>query len=224
MSKIKNVAIIMDGNGRWALNKLHPRIWGHVKGASRVNQVAEEASDLGLKSLTLYAFSTENWKRPQKEIQTLFKLLRKYLDRETDYIIKNKIRFRVIGSIVSLPQITQELILNLENETKEFKGLELNFAFDYGSKKEIIESVNKYILKNPGKIISEEQFEKNLDLPQIDLLIRTGGDLRVSNFLLWQLAYAELFFTTTKWPDFTRKEFQQIVKKVSNRERRFGGV
>lgn len=224
-SNIKHVAIIMDGNGRWAQARTHRRVWGHIRGSRVVSNIVEEADDLGIEALTLYAFSTENWSRPVTEVKVLFKLLKKFLKIERQRILANKIRFKVMGEISDLPQGTQDLILDLEETTKDFKGLKLTFAFCYGGRSEIVSAVNKYVLENPGKKITEELLNQNLFLPDlgdVDLLIRTGGDQRVSNFLLWQVAYAELFFTSTKWPEFKRKEFREIINQVSGRERRFG--
>tara|TARA_Y100000780_G_scaffold232553_1_gene265912 strand:+ start:13948 stop:14715 length:768 start_codon:yes stop_codon:yes gene_type:complete len=225
--KIKHVAIIMDGNGRWAQNRCRPRVWGHIRGSSIVSDIVEEADDLGLHALTLYAFSTENWSRPLGEVTTLFNLLKKFLLKERRKILKNRVRFKVIGDVSNLPLPTRELINKLEKETKDFKGLKLSFAFGYGGRNEMINAVNKWAQSNPERPFSEEDMEANLyqpDLGDVDLLIRTGGDQRISNFLLWQMAYAELFFTPTKWPDFTREEFRGIIYQVSGRERRFGTI
>jgi len=217
----------MDGNGRWAKSRYHSRIWGHIRGASVVSEIVEEADELGLEALTLYAFSTENWSRPQKEVKTLFTLLKKFLKRERTRILRNDIRFKIIGNPEGLPQGTLDLIASLENETKNAQGLKLTFAFGYSGKEEIVNSINKYITANPGVHITEKDLEANLYYPEagnVDLLIRTGGDQRVSNFLLWQIAYSEFFFTQTKWPDFTNDEFRGILYQVSGRERRFGNI
>jgi len=225
--KIKHVAIIMDGNGRWAQGRCRPRVWGHIRGSSIVSGIVEEADDLGLKALTLYAFSTENWSRPLGEVTTLFSLLRKFLLKERKKILKNRVQFKVIGDISNLPLPTRNLIEKLEAETQEFKGLKLTFAFGYGGRDEMVKAVNSWAQANPGKEFTEEDMTKHLYRPEIgdvDLLIRTGGDQRISNFLLWQMAYAELFFTPTKWPDFTREEFRGIIYQVSGRERRFGTI
>lgn len=227
MSNLKHVAIIMDGNGRWAKSRFHPRVWGHVRGSAVVSNIVEEADNLGIKALTLYTFSTENFSRPIDEVKTLFKLLKKFLLKEKPRIIKNQIKFRVIGDTSSLPQDTRELINRIENETKNFKGLNLNFAFGYGARNEIVNSINVFIKNNPEKLITEKDLEKALYNPEagdVDLLIRTGGDFRISNFLLWQSAYAELYFTSTPWPDFTVTEFRTIISNVRNRERRFGTI
>jgi undecaprenyl diphosphate synthase len=225
-NKIKHVAIIMDGNGRWAQGRCRPRIWGHVRGSSVVSEIVEEADNLGLKALTLYAFSTENWSRPQQEVLTLFSLLKKFLLKEKARIIKNKIRFKVMGEIGGLPESTKRLIKDLENETASHQGLKLTFAFGYGGRNELVQAVNRLIASGKSNV-TEEDIAKELYCPEtgdVDLLIRTGGDQRVSNFLLWQIAYAELFFTHTKWPDFTPEEFRGIIFQVAGRERRFGQI
>ncbi len=225
MTQLKHVAIIMDGNGRWAQMRSHPRVWGHVRGSGRVADIVESASDLGIQALTLYAFSTENWSRPQLEIKVLFSLLHKFLQKEEKRILNNKIRFKVIGDIAHLPQATKDLIKDLEQQTEQMSGLKLTFAFGYSGRADIVQAFNKFIKVNPGIDVTEENLSKYLALPDIgdvDLLIRTGGDQRVSNFLLWQIAYAELFFSETKWPDFSTIEFKNILETVSNRERRFG--
>jgi undecaprenyl diphosphate synthase len=226
-SKIKHAAIIMDGNGRWAQGRCRPRVWGHVRGSSVVSEIVEEANDMGLEALTLYAFSTENWSRPQLEVSTLFSLLRKFLLKERQRILKNRICFKVIGDISSLPGSTKALIHQLEEETASFRGLKLSFAFGYGGRNEILDAVNRAISKGSLSRITEQDIKDNLyrsDVGDVDLVIRTGGDQRVSNFLLWQIAYAELFFTRTKWPEFTREEFRGILYQVAGRERRFGNV
>lgn len=225
MTQLKHIAIIMDGNGRWAKMRSHPRVWGHVRGSNTVADIVEAADDLGVKALTMYAFSSENWCRPQLEIKVLFRLLHKFILRERNRILKNKIKFRVMGDIVNLPENTKKLIEQLENETAEMPGLKLTFAFGYGGRAEIVEAMNRFVKKYPGKEATEEELAKEMaipDLGDVDLMIRTGGDQRVSNFLLWQIAYAELYFTETKWPDFNALEFKNIVEAVAKRERRFG--
>jgi undecaprenyl diphosphate synthase len=224
---VKHVAIIMDGNGRWAKMRSHPRVWGHVRGSGVVADIVETADDCGVKALTLYAFSSENWCRPQTEVKVLFRLLYKFLMRERERIKKNNVRFKIMGDISNLPSSTKDLIALLEDETKNNVGLKLTFAFGYGARSEITQAVNQFIKDNPGEELTEEALSKYLfipDLGDVDLLIRTGGDQRVSNFLLWQIAYAELFFTDTKWPDFSGEEFKQILHEVARRERRFGAT
>lgn len=226
-NRIKHVAIIMDGNGRWAQSRCHPRVWGHVRGSSVISKIVEEADDLKIKALTLYAFSSENWSRPKIEISTLFSLLRKFLLKERQRILNNNICFKVIGDLSGLPDVTRDLIFNLENETKNLNGLKLTFAFGYSGRNEIISSINNFIEENPGEKIDEDKLTSHMynpDAGDVDLLIRTGGDRRISNFLLWQIAYAELFFTQTKWPNFTKEEFRGIIYQVSGRERRFGNI
>lgn len=227
MSAIKHVAIIMDGNGRWAKQRLRPRIWGHVRGSSVVSDIVQAADDNGIKSLTLYAFSTENWSRPKDEVFSLFKLLRKFLQKEKNRIIANNINFKVIGEIQNLPQETISMIKEVEELTSHATGLNLTFAFGYGGRAEIIQAFNAFSLKYPGQTLKENDLNQYFYRPEIgdvDLMIRTGGEKRISNFLLWQMAYAELYFSDTKWPDFTPKEFKNILQEVSKRERRFGNI
>ena len=226
-SPINHIAIIMDGNGRWAQKRSRPRFWGHVRGSKVVSEIVQIASDCGVKALTLYAFSTENWSRPIEEIKILFRLLRKYLEKEREKIIVNNIRFKVIGDISKLPEKTKQLIKALEQETAFHKGLKLNFAFGYGGRKEIVDAVNFYIAQNPGKQLSEDDIEQRLltnGVGNVDLMIRTGGDCRISNFLLWQNAYAELYFSPTLWPDFTGGEFMHIIQQFRRSHRRFGAI
>jgi len=224
---IKHVAIIMDGNGRWATMRSHPRVWGHVRGSGVVADIVEEADNLGVSALTMYAFSSENWCRPQTEVRVLFNLLHKFLKRERERILKNNIRFKIMGDISNLPIQTKNLIFQLEEETQFNTGLKLTFAFGYGGRAEITHALNSFIRNNPGKEVNEDELANHLmipDLGDVDLLIRTGGDHRISNFLLWQIAYAELYFTDTKWPDFSAGEFRGILEDVSRRERRFGAT
>ena len=223
----RHVAIIMDGNGRWATERSHTRVWGHVRGARVVSQIVKEALNLGIESLTLFTFSTENWCRPLGEIQVLFKLFKKFLELERHKMIDGQVRLRVIGDYSHLPLETRQLIEEMQEEGQDFQRLNLTLAFGYGGRKEIVEAVNKFIDKNPGRPIDEDLLNNYLFVPElgdVDLMLRTGGDQRISNFLLWQSSYAELFFTATKWPDFTPREFGAIVKLVAQRERRFGQV
>jgi undecaprenyl diphosphate synthase len=227
MSKIKHVAIIMDGNGRWAKKRFRPRLWGHVRGSSVVSEIVETADNIGIKALTLYAFSTENWSRPLEEVSGLFKLLKKFLIKEKNRILANNIKFKVIGEIQSLPRETVSLISEMEELTKNSTGLDLTFAFNYGGRAEIVRAVNAFQLNHPDRLLTENDLESLMYRPEtgdVDLMIRTGGEQRISNFLLWQMAYAELYFTPTKWPDFTSQEFINIIDHVSKRERRFGNV
>ena len=218
MSSIKHVAIIMDGNGRWANRRFRPRIWGHVRGSAVVSDIVRAADDYGLKALTLYAFSTENWSRPLDEVSTLFRLLKKFLLKEKQRIISNNIKFQVIGEIQNLPIETIELIKDIEELTQNATGLYLTFAFNYGGRAEIVRATNRFLELNPGRLVTEEDLNSALYRPEtgdVDLMIRTGGEQRISNFLIWQMAYAELYFTPTKWPDFTPNEFKKIIEHVS---------
>ncbi len=227
MTSINHVAIIMDGNGRWANKRFRPRIWGHVRGSYVVSEIVQAADDIGLRALTLYAFSTENWSRPLEEVSTLFKLLKKFLIKERQRIITNNIKFKVIGEVASLPEETRALIRELESITEFSTGLNLTFAFNYGGRAEILRAVNAFTVSHPGKSMSEDDLERLMYRPEtgnVDLMIRTGGEQRISNFLLWQMAYAELYFTPTKWPEFGASEFKKIISHVSGRERRFGNV
>lgn len=224
---INHVAIIMDGNGRWAKQRFRPRVWGHVRGSSVVSSIVESASNLNLKALTLYAFSTENWSRPNEEVSTLFKLLYKFLNKEKESIIKNNIQFKVIGHIDRLDEKIKSLIREVEEQSKNATGLKLSFAFSYGGRQEIVDSINTFIKENPGQEIKEEDIQNHLyrpDIGDVDLMIRTAGDKRISNFLLWQASYAELYFTDVKWPDFSAEHFENIINEVSSRDRRFGSL
>mgnify|MGYP003683124501 CR=1 FL=1 len=228
MSSIKHVAIIMDGNGRWAKMRKRPRVWGHIRGARKVSEIVEASSELGLESLTLYTFSTENWSRPTQEVKTLFKLLRKFLEREKTNLIQNNIKFNVIGNYQVLDSRIVNMIEDLKEETRDNSGLELSLAINYGGRAEVVDAVNKFLAENrKTREIREEDISDNLysnKIREIDLMIRTGGDKRISNFLLWELCYAEMFFTDTKWPEFSKDEFKAIIAKVAYRERRFGGL
>lgn len=223
---IKNVAIIMDGNGRWAKSRCHPRYFGHVRGSAIVSDIVEAASDYNLESLTLYAFSTENFHRPNEEKSILFKLLKKFLLKEFEKIISNNIQFKVIGSVNSLSDETQDIIEKLTLRSSSNTGMKLNFAFGYGSRNELVTAFNKALESGIEKVTEENitEFLYDPSIKEIDLLIRTGGDLRISNFLLWQIAYAELYFTKTLWPDFKVEEFLNILNEVEKRQRRFGKV
>lgn len=221
----------MDGNGRWAKARRLPRIAGHRAGASSVRQAIEAAGELGVKVLTLYTFSTENWKRPKSEVQSLFKLLGNYLDAEAKKLNKNNIKFSVIGDIDGLPEAVRVKIEKVMGSTAGNTGLVLNLALNYGSRPEIVRAV-KNITKDvsAGTIKAEDIDEKMFSeylytkgLPDPDLVIRTSGEYRVSNFLLWQIAYSELYIAEKFWPDFKKADLKKAVKEYQRRERRFGG-
>lgn len=227
MSSIKHVAIIMDGNGRWAKERKRPRVWGHVRGSNRVTDIVTAASKMGLESLTLYAFSTENWSRPTDEVKNIFKLLKKFLKREKNNILKNNISFNVIGNYKVLDSSIVALIEDLKEASAHNDGLRLSVAINYGGRSEIVDAVNSFLQKNNTREITEDDITAHLydtKVKNIDLLIRTSGDQRISNFLLWEVCYSEFYFTDTKWPDFSVSEFQSIIERVSARERRFGGL
>ncbi len=226
MQQAKHVAIIMDGNGRWAKKQgFSERIKGHEVGAAKVRELTIHASNIGLEYLTLYAFSTENWKRPKTEVNFLMKLMDRYLEKELPLFLENGVRFETIGNIDALSPKLQDRIALTKEQTAHFEGLTQVLAINYGSKDEIVRAVNRAI--EIGKPIDEVRFGELLDtkkMPDVDILIRTGGDIRLSNYLLWQCAYSELFFTPTLWPEFSTEEFDDILKRFSTIERRFGGV
>ncbi|GAX87368.1 undecaprenyl diphosphate synthase [Lebetimonas natsushimae] len=219
-----HLAIIMDGNGRWAKKRGLKRVEGHKKGAEVVRDItAYCANNPDIEILTLYAFSTENWKRPKMEIDFLMKLLDNWLKKELTTYIENDIKFDVIGDISKFSTKLRERIEYTKKVTKNNKKLTQILALNYGSRDEITRAVKKLTEKNEE--ITPENIQKNLDISRdVDLLIRTSGEIRVSNFLLWQIAYAEMFFTKTLWPDFTSKELEQILNEFKKRERRFGGI
>jgi len=219
-----HLAIIMDGNGRWAKKRGLKRIDGHKKGAETVRKITQYcAKNEEISILTLYAFSTENWKRPKMEVEFLMKLLDSYLEKELDTYIKNGIKFETIGDISKFTDKLKKRIEITKEKTKNNKKLTQVLALNYGSKNEITRAVKKIVEKNEE--ITEENIQNNLDISRdVDLLIRTSGEIRLSNFLLWQCAYAEMFFTNTLWPDFTPEELDKIIKLFHLRERRFGGI
>jgi undecaprenyl diphosphate synthase len=215
----------MDGNGRWAERQGKKRSAGHEQGAKNVRDITEYCAQIGVKYLTLYAFSTENWKRPKAEIEFLMKLLSKFLKKELKTLIENNIRFDVIGDISKFSKSLQKTILHVKSETSNCTGMTQVLAINYGSRDEITRAVNQAIKK--GVEINEKDIDELLDtssFPNVDLLIRTGGDQRLSNFLLWQSAYAELFFTNTLWPDFSNGELETILSKYETTSRRFGAI
>jgi len=225
MNNLNHLAIIMDGNGRWAERQDKKRSAGHEQGAKNVRIITEYCSKIGIKYLTLYAFSTENWKRPKAEIEFLMKLLSKFLKKELPVFLKNDIKFETIGDLSKLSKSLQKTIQNTKEKTDKCRGLTQILAINYGSKDEITRAVNKAIKQ--GIEIDEKGISKLLDtsdFPDIDLLIRTGGDQRLSNFLLWQSAYAELFFTSTLWPDFSNGELETVLSKYETTSRRFGAL
>ncbi len=224
----KHVGIIMDGNGRWAELRGIPRVEGHRQGAARSKEIIEASGELGIKVLTLYAFSLENWQRPISEVKTLMRLLELYLEKELADLIAKGIVFKTIGDVGRLPKDIQILIRGVEEKTASNKGMTLVLALSYSGRDEILRAVKKVLYSNMRpEELTEEFFNSCLDtadLPPPDLIIRTSGEMRVSNFLLWQGAYSELYFTDTLWPDFTKEEFFLAIQHYQQRERRFGAI
>ncbi|MAR98741.1 MAG: di-trans,poly-cis-decaprenylcistransferase [Formosa sp.] len=226
----KHIAIIMDGNGRWAKNRGKLRIFGHENGTKSVKNIVESCSNLGIQCLTLYAFSTENWNRPKLEVKTLMSLLISSLKRESDKLQKNNIRLNPIGNLNLLPLKVSKELFQVVETTKSNSGMVLNLALSYGSRDEIINCVKEIGEKIKNNLISFEKIDETVinqhlytqNLPDVDLLIRTSGEQRVSNFLLWQIAYAELYFTKVLWPDFTEQDLYKAIDNYQKRERRFG--
>lgn len=222
----QHVAIIMDGNARWAKNRGLPLKIGHKTGSENVRKTAENCIDLGIKFFTIYAFSSENWDRPQEEVDYLMKLLEDYLDKEIKPLIDKDVKILISGNLSKLSSSTKEKIKETEQLTKNNKTLTLNVAFSYGSRQEIVDATKKIIeQKIPAEEINENLIAQNLyhpEIPDPDLLIRTAGDLRVSNFLLWQIAYSELYFTKTHWPDFSKKNLIEAIESFNKRERKYG--
>jgi len=225
----RHVAIIMDGNGRWAKSRNLPRIDGHKAGSESVHEAVETSARLGIKVLTLYAFSKENWKRPKREISTLFRLLGDYLKKEYKILTENDLRLRVIGQKDGLPPLIRRELERVETLTRNNQRMQVCLALNYGGRAEIVDSVKKMLgdktLK--AKDLTEETFSRYLytsGLPDPDLLIRTSGEFRISNFLLWQIAYSEIWITPDYWPDFRRKHLLQAIVDYQKRERRFGDI
>ena len=227
-----HVAIILDGNGRWAKKRMLPRKAGHVAGSKTVEQICEDAYNLGINYLTVYAFSTENWKRPQDEVDALMKLLRQYLKDCIKRSTKNNMCVKVLGDVSILADDMKESIRELEEATKNNTGLHFQVALNYGSRDEMLRGLKRLVQDvKDGTIkeseLTEECFSNYLDtrgIPDPDLLIRTSGEQRLSNFLLWQLAYTEFYFTDVLWPDFDKKELQKAIDYFNGRDRRFGAV
>ena len=232
MNVPQHIAIILDGNGRWAKAKGMPRNYGHAQGSKNVERICEEAWRMGIKYLTVYAFSTENWNRPESEVSALMKLLRNYMKTCLKTAVQNDMKVRVLGDLDALDEDIRSRILELEEATKDNGGLNFQIALNYGSRDEMIRAMRR-LAKDcvDGKVtpekIDEATFESYLDtrgIPDPDLLIRTSGELRLSNYLLWQLAYTEFYFTEIPWPDFTKEELEKAIAQYNKRDRRYGGV
>ncbi|MCA9409416.1 MAG: isoprenyl transferase [Candidatus Omnitrophica bacterium] len=228
----QHVAIIMDGNGRWAKSRQLPRTKGHLEGVKRVEEIVDVASEIGIKVLTLYTFSTENWKRPKSEVSMLMNLLAEVLKHKIDSLKKSNIRFQTIGRKDRVPDALLNAINQVAHETKENTGLILNLAFNYGARLEIIDAIKQIALLVKNNQLAIENIDDftvsrhlyTYNLPDPDLLIRTSGEQRISNFLLWQLSYAEFYFTQKYWPDFDADEFKNALNEFQNRERRYGKI
>jgi len=225
MNSIKNLAIIMDGNGRWAKRKGLKRTDGHARGAEVIRDITTYCSDNSeIETLTLYAFSTENWKRPKMEVNFLMKLMERYLKKELDTYMRKGVKFETIGSLEPFSKSLKKVIQKTKDATKNNTRLTQFLAINYGSQDEIVRAVNRLINENKEVTIDTLSSALDTSYKNVDLLIRTSGELRLSNYLLWQSAYAELFFTDTLWPDFNTEELEKIIKKYKNRERKFGGI
>jgi undecaprenyl diphosphate synthase len=226
-SKIpQHIAIIMDGNGRWARQRHLPRIFGHRAGIRSVREVVRACGELGVRVLTLYAFSSENWARPDTEVRALMRLLEEYLQRELPELQKNNVRLRAMGHLEALPDSARRQLKRAIEATAANQGLTLNLALNYGGRREIVDACNRALAKHVAKL-DEAELARNLytaDYPDPDLLIRTSGEIRLSNFLLWQLAYTEIHITSIPWPDFRREHLYRAIIDYQHRERRFGGV
>jgi len=223
-----HIAIIMDGNGRWARRRGLPRIEGHREGVKRVNEIIDVAIEYRLKAITFYTFSMENWRRPRREVNALMSLLYKYLKSEMQRLAERNVVFRAIGNIMMLPARIQKMLMRFEEQTKNNTGLLLVSALSYGGRDEIVHAIRD-IMKGgiDPEDVDEELIDKYLytaGIPEPDLIIRTSGEMRLSNFLLWQSAYSELYFTETLWPDFSRDEFMRAIMEYERRERRFGAL
>ncbi|HIX66693.1 MAG TPA: isoprenyl transferase [Candidatus Anaerostipes excrementavium] len=228
----QHIAIILDGNGRWAKKKHLPRNMGHVQGSKTVERIIEDAHDLGVKYLTVYAFSTENWKRPQDEVDALMKLLRDYLKNCIKRANKNNMKVRVIGDVTGLSQDLQEKIAELEEASKNNTGINFTIALNYGSRDEMVRAMKQMTADVQAGRLKQEEITEDIfcnyldtkELPDPDLMIRTSGEERLSNFMLWQLAYTEFYFTDVLWPDFNKKELKKAIEYYNGRDRRFGGI
>ncbi len=228
----RHVAIIMDGNGRWAQKRMMPRVFGHRAGMDRLRDVIRLSSDLGIEALSLYAFSTENWKRPQDEINALCGLLVEYFYKEIEELHENNVNIRILGELVKFPQSVQEAAASAMEKTKNNTGLHLNIALNYGAQDEILRAIRMIAQDVEAGACAPEEiddglFSRKLDtsgLPDVDFLIRTGGEQRLSNFLLYQAAYAELYFTDTYWPDFKTDAYKEALRVYQTRIRRYGGL
>ena len=227
----RHIAIILDGNGRWARRRGLPRTAGHAAGSENFRKIATYCKNIGVDYLTVYAFSTENWKRPEDEVKTIMRLLRRYLNEAIDTMERDKIRMKIFGDVAGLPQELQELVQKTDEISKRYEGFQANICLNYGGRDEIVHAARRYAEEYAaGKVqgeLSEEQFGGYLysaGIPDPDLLIRPGGEQRISNFLLWQCAYAEFYFSDVLWPDFGTDELDKAIEAFRKRDRRYGNV
>ena len=225
MNSPKHVAIIMDGNGRWGIKKKNSRNYGHKKGLETVEKIINEAIKNKIKYLTLFVFSTENWKRPNSEIKYLFNLLSNYIESEINNLIKKNIRIKIIGNISIFPKLLKSKLKKVEKKTKSLDKIQINMALNYGSREEITNSFKK--IKKKNILITKRNIEQNLytsGIPDPEILIRTGNTYRISNFMVWQSIYSEIFFVKKMWPEFTKNDFNNILKEFDSIKRKFGGL
>ncbi len=230
MKTPKHLAIIMDGNGRWASMRGHQRLFGHVRGAKIAKKVISESVSMGIDYLTLYTFSTENWSRPATEVNALMAILKKYLKEEQQTLMKQNMKFNVIGNLEKIPDAVRSIVLETIKMTNQNTGMTLTFAINYGGRQEIVNAAKALAQKVKSGLIESNEIDEKIfssqletaNLPDPDMVIRTSGESRISNFLLWQIAYSEIFITQTSWPDFTISELHHLIEQFGMRDRRFG--
>lgn len=223
----RHIAVIMDGNGRWAKKRGLPRTAGHAAGAEVFRKIATYCKDIGIQYFTVYAFSTENWKRPQEEVDAIMKLLEKFLGEALQDMEKNRVKVKFLGDITALSEPLQKLIAETEEISGKYEGVQVNLCVNYGGRDELVRGVNAWIKEHPGCEITEEALDGKLytaGIPEPDLIIRPSGEYRLSNFLMWQSAYSELYFTDVLWPDFTTQDMDEAIIAYQSRDRRYGGI
>lgn len=221
----RHIAIIMDGNGRWATRRGLPRTAGHLQGVKALEKVVLGASELGIRYLTVFAFSTENWSRPSEEVNALFKMVIDFNNKGVKFLLKNNVKVKFLGDVNGLPEDIQASIVKVEAKTAGCDGMQFNIAFNYSGRADILQAVNKAVQN--GRPVTEEEFERLLytaDIPAPDIILRTGGEKRISNFMLYQAAYSELIFSDKFWPDFNKKQLEKVIAEYATRDRRFGGL